>query len=123
MSESLLALLAFAACAVLFARGARLHTPARLAILEDVRRTPPTRPTAIPLYCRWCATTTFHLRRRQHTLVCEHRAEHHATEAYRMLAATFADSACYPGCICAPGERTIFNGKPDPFCFALDHRP
>ena len=78
--------------------------------------------TAIPLHCRWCGQTTFHLRRR-HLLACEFQASHHATDNYQLLAASMPESDQYPGCICFPGERTIFNGKPDPFCFATEHRP
>lgn len=73
-------------------------------------------------YCRWCATTTLHVPRRQRLHVCEHIAEHHATETYQRLAAAMPHADLYPGCICAPGEVTLFAGKPDPFCFAMEHR-
>ncbi|HVL65735.1 MAG TPA: hypothetical protein VM364_00605 [Vicinamibacterales bacterium] len=103
----------------------RRRPPVPVPPIDDrllVPRPAPAKISAVPLPCRWCGRTTFHLRRRS-AFVCEFQAEHHATEAYRMLAAAMPHADLFPGCVCAPGERTLFEGKPDPFCFALEHRP
>ena len=99
-----------------------LGTCWRCTFAEDLERPRPAKISAIPLYCRWCASRTFHVRR-QHILICENKASHHTTEAYQMLAAALPEPGTFPGCICFPGERTLFNGKPDPLCFAQEHRP
>lgn len=93
-----------------------------VAALEHVTRPAPLKMRAVSRYCRWCERPAMHVRRRD-AFVCAHIAEHHATDVYRRLAAALPDAEIFVGCICCPGERTLFEGKPDPFCFALEHRP
>lgn len=100
------------------------RAPAPLPAVTEVT---PTRSTelkaaAVLARCPWCDANTIHVRRGR-GWQCRDIGSHWDTENYRKLAACLPNADLFPGCICFPGEYTLFEGKPDPFCFATGHRP